>query len=104
MQTFPHLPLCSLVPLLSFVASCSSDDKTETPPQPVVGTMVVTGASAASENTSYEMRSRVACTRNADTGRLDIEAPREATPSWATSISSRPVSALRVHATRERIS
>ena len=81
-----HLSLCSFVALLSSVAGCSSDDKKETPPPPVVGTMVVTGATTASENASYEMRSRIGCTRNADTGRLDIEIAQEGVASLVLAI------------------
>jgi len=81
-----YLTLCSVVTLLSSVTGCSSDDKPDTPPSPVVGTMIVTGASTASENASYEMRTRVACTRNADTGRLDIEIAQEGVASLTLAI------------------
>jgi hypothetical protein len=53
--------------------SDSGDDSKDDAPKPIYATMVVSEASSASENAKYALETKVGCTWNTDTGRLDAE-------------------------------
>jgi hypothetical protein len=78
----------SLAPLLTFnLISCGSKDEKKEEPTVVYGTMTLSDSKANTDNATVALTAVTACTRNADTGRVDVTISQGAsTPSLTLAI------------------
>ena len=67
------LYICSFAPLLSLaLISCGGKDDDDEEPTVVYGTMTLSDSKGGNDNATVQLTAATTCTRNADTGRVDV--------------------------------
>ncbi len=68
-----NIYICSVVPIFALaLISCGGKDDDKDEPTVVYGTMTLSDSKGGNDNATVQLTAVAACTRNADTGRVDV--------------------------------